>query len=71
MNYKNSKIAILDYIAVNKYGVPETKGFFGANETFQKWILEDYKDHQERWRLEALTTKSSFKTNLEKYKDFI
>ena len=71
MNYKNSTIATLDYIAVNKYNVPETEGFFGSNETVQEVILKDYNEDKWEWRQKVLTTKSSFKTNLEKYKDFI
>ena len=57
MNYKNTTLATLDYIAVIKYGMSEEKGFFGYTETVQELILKDYSEDKYAWRNEVLSKK--------------
>jgi hypothetical protein len=57
MNYKNTTLATLDYIAVIKYGMSEEKGFFGSTETVQELILKDYNEDKYAWRNEVLSKK--------------
>ena len=57
MNYKNTTLATLDYIAVIKYGMSEEKGFFGSTETVQELILKDYSEDKYAWRNEVLSKK--------------
>jgi hypothetical protein len=58
MNYKNTTLATLDYIAVIKYGMSEEKGFFGSTETVQELILKDYNEDKYAWRNEVLSRNS-------------
>ena len=58
MNYKNTTLATLDYIAVIKYGMSEEKGFFGSTETVQELILKDYSEDKYAWRNEVLSRNS-------------